>query len=145
MKDELPEYFNLAVYKLKQYNIFILEESQKKCKNEMEIFEKIKNQTQFDSIKKSPSELDDALLDLKRCQYPFEFEKTKYNNLHGFATKLFGNQTRLCIKDCQDHHKSDKESETKCAKKCVEDTEKYTIRAYSNYIIPELQSRMEHI
>ena len=145
MKDESLDYFKSTVSKLKQFNNWISEESKKKCQIEIENVDKIKNELQPDLTNKSSFTLDKALLDLKRCQYPFEFDKTKYNNIHGFATKLFTEQTNLCIKDCQDRPQSDKETQTRCVKKCVEDTEKYTIWAYSNYIIPELQGRSEHI
>jgi hypothetical protein len=141
MKEESPrsDYFSTTQNKLKEFNNHLNQRIQQKCKTQIENLERIKND------EKIASSYDKAFAELAECQFSLEFEKFKYNNMHGFAKKLFLNQTKLCMKECQDKLQADKESQGKCFNKCVEDTEKYTIRSYGNFIIPELQNRLEHI
>ncbi len=142
MKDDSNDYFRVTQKKLKEFNNYIDEKSRKQCQTELENFQKIKVEGEIKEKLEDinyNSSYNKALAELKECQYILNFEKTKYNNLHQLATKLFQTQTKLCIKDCGDKFLTDGDSYSKCATKCKEDTEKYTIKAYSDFIVPELQ------
>jgi len=147
LKDEKPrpDYFSEIQNKFREFNNNQKTKIDEKCKEQIENFERVnKKHPPFDKSDDAEykSFYDKAYLELAQCKYQFELEQIKLNNIHGFAKKLFSYQTKLCIKECKEKIPADNNSQMKCINKCVEDTEKYTIRAYGIYIIPELQSRI---
>ncbi len=150
MKEETPrtDYFTEIQNKFKEFNNNLKFRIDQKCKDQLENIERINKKDQsFDKFNDADykSSYDKAYMELAQCKNPLELEQIKFNNIHGFAKNLFSYQTKLCIKECKEKIEADNNSQMKCISKCVEDTEKFTIRAYGNYIIPELQSRIGNL